>query len=48
MSDLRRDLADAARSLASAIARLSLEEDSGEWEVVADPLCLVPLPFRFP
>ena len=37
MSDLRRDLADAARSLASAIARLSLEEDSGEWEVVADP-----------
>ncbi|CAE7202482.1 NaCP60E [Symbiodinium sp. CCMP2592] len=35
MSDLRRDLAAAAQSLASAIARLSLEDEASEWEVVA-------------
>ncbi|CAE7307599.1 HERC6 [Symbiodinium sp. CCMP2592] len=37
MSELRRDLADAARSLASALARLSLDDNNGEWEVVVDP-----------
>ncbi|CAE7676319.1 HERC6 [Symbiodinium sp. CCMP2592] len=37
MSELRRDLADAARSLASALARLSLDDNDGEWEVVVDP-----------
>ena len=43
MSEIRQNLAAAAKSLAAALARRSLEEEDGDWEVVA-PAEAVPRP----